>query len=268
MKFSTTEIAPDVHCVGPKGHTRTNVYLVSAGSSWTLIDAGWVKDATIIQAAADQVFGAGARPTAIVLTHVHPDHSGSALELARAWDCPVLVHPNELAIATGNAAAIRAGGGPLDTWLILPLLRLFGERRRDEILAQGKLAGFARALDPGSQPPSLPGWHCVPTPGHTPGHASFYRASDRVLISGDALVTLRLNSIVGLLLGRPGLSGPPWYTSWSWHEAKASVAALARLQPLVVAGGHGRPMRGADTPATVNAFAERFARPAIPNGPA
>ena len=259
MDIPSTEIAPGIHCVGPKGRTKTNVYFVALGSSWTLIDTGWAKDGPVIRAAAERVFGGGARPAAILLTHVHPDHSGSALELARAWDCPVYVHPDELAVAAGDPAAIRAGGGPLDAFLILPLLRLAGERRRDAILAHGAPGRFARALDLDADLPTLPGWRCIATPGHTPGHASYYRPSDRVLISGDALLTLRVNSISAFLVGAQGLSGPPWYTSWNWRLAKASVATVARRVPLVVAGGHGRPLHGVDTSVAVAAFAERFA---------
>jgi hypothetical protein len=69
---------------------------------------------------------------------------------------------------------------------------------------------------------------------------------------------MRLNSISGLVLQRQGLSGPPWYTSCSWRTAKASVAALARLEPLVLAGGHGTPLTGAKTAGALRAFAEHF----------
>ncbi len=125
------EIAPDVYCLGPKGRTQTNVYFVGSGSSWALIDAGWAKDGPAIKQAAQDVFGVDTRPAAILLTHVHPDHDGSALELARIWDCPVYVHPDELPQANGDFAAITAGAGPLDTWLVLPLMRLVGRRRRE-----------------------------------------------------------------------------------------------------------------------------------------
>jgi glyoxylase-like metal-dependent hydrolase (beta-lactamase superfamily II) len=252
------EIAPDVYCLGPKGRTQTDVYFVRSGSSWTLIDAGWAKDAPAIKRAAEGVFGANARPDAILLTHVHPDHSGSALELARIWDRFVYVHPAELPAANGDAAAIIAAAGPLDDWLILPLLRVMGRLRRDAILAGSSLKGAARPFDPSAGVPGLPDWECIPTPGHTPGHVSFYRPSDRVLITGDALVTMRVNSVSGFALGRQGLSGPPWYTSWDWQAAKASVASLARLEPNVLAGGHGRPLTGAGTAAALRAFAEHF----------
>lgn len=95
---------------------------------------------------------------------------------------------------------------------------------------------------------------------------SFFRSSDRVLITGDAVVTMRMNSVPGLLLGRPGLSGPPWYTTWSWPAAKQSVAALARLEPNVLAGGHGRPMTGPDTAGALRGFADRLSGRAATGG--
>jgi glyoxylase-like metal-dependent hydrolase (beta-lactamase superfamily II) len=252
------EIAPDVYCLGPRGRTQTNVYFVHSGSSWALIDAGWAKDGPSIKHAAESVFGADTPPASILLTHVHPDHAGSALELARIWECPVYVHPAELPIANGDFAAMKKWAGPLDHWVVLPLMRAMGRRRRDAILARSSLREVARPLEPGAGVPGLPGWEAIPTPGHTPGHVSFFRASDRVLITGDAVVTLQLNSLVGLVLQRQGLSGPPRYTSWSWPAARASVAALGRLAPNALASGHGMPMTGTGTAGAVRAFADRF----------
>jgi membrane protease YdiL (CAAX protease family) len=34
-----------------------------------------------------------------------------------------------------------------------------------------------------------------PRRGHTPGHAAFFRSRDRVLITGDAVLTVNLNSV-------------------------------------------------------------------------
>lgn len=252
------EIAPDVYCLGPRGRTQTNVYFVHSGSSWALIDAGWAKDGPSIKHAAESVFGADTPPASILLTHVHPDHAGSALELARIWECPVYVHPAELPIANGDFAAMKKWAGPLDHWVVLPLMRAMGRRRRDAILVRSSFGDVSRPLELGAGVPGLPGWEYLPTPGHTPGHVSFFRASDRVLITGDAVVTLQLNSLVGLVLQRQGLSGPPRYTSWSWPAARASVAALGRLAPNALASGHGMPMTGTGTAGAVRAFADRF----------
>jgi glyoxylase-like metal-dependent hydrolase (beta-lactamase superfamily II) len=168
------EIAPDVYCLGPRGRTQTNIYFVRCGSSWTLIDAGWPKDGPSIRQAAESLFGADTPPAAVLLSHSHLDHAGAALQLTRLWDRAVYAHPNELPLVTGDLAAITASGGPLDTWLILPLMRAMGRRRWEAILAKSSLTDVARALDPSAEVPGLPGWQCVPTPGHTPGHVSFF----------------------------------------------------------------------------------------------
>lgn len=249
------EIARDVFCLGPWGRTQTVVYFVRSGSSWVLIDAGWANDASRIERAAGSLFGAESHPAAILLTHCHPDHAGSALLLAQSWGCSVYMHPDELPIATGDFAAMAASAGPLDRWVVLPLMRAMGRRRRELVLARSSLGLVARSFDPDSGVPGMPGWECIPTPGHTPGHVSYFRPRDRVLITGDALVTLELNSWAGLLLQRPGLSGPPWYTTWNRPAARKSIDRLARLEPTVLAGGHGEPMMGAETASAVSAFA-------------
>jgi glyoxylase-like metal-dependent hydrolase (beta-lactamase superfamily II) len=106
----------------------------------------------------------------------------------------------------------------------------------------------------------LPGWEVVGTPGHTPGHVSFFRPDDRVLISGDALVTVPMNDLVGLLRRRHSLSGPPWYTTYDAQAATESLARLDRLHPAVIAGGHGVPFTGPHTDERLHAFVSGAAR--------
>jgi glyoxylase-like metal-dependent hydrolase (beta-lactamase superfamily II) len=249
------KIAPDVYCLGPSGWTQTNVYFVKAESSWTLIDAGWAGDGDWIERAARLLLGDTARPGAILLTHCHPDHSGAARYLAGLWSCPVYMHPSELPIANGDFAAMQASAGPLDRCVVLPFMRLVGTRRREAILAASRLGDVGRTIDPGAVVPSLPGWECIATPGHTPGHVAYFRRQDRVLVSGDALATFKINSVWGLLLARDGLSGPPWYTTWNRDAAGRSIRILADLNPYVLAGGHGRPLVGGQTAAVLRSFA-------------
>jgi glyoxylase-like metal-dependent hydrolase (beta-lactamase superfamily II) len=252
---AATEIAQDLFCLGPWGRTQTNAYLVRAGSSWMLVDAGWEQDAERIRSVVRSVLGAEEVPSAILLTHVHPDHSGSARELAVAWGCPILVHPAEIPIATGDFAAMARYAGPMDRWLILPLMRVLGRRRREAILEAGSLAGFVRPLGPDGAIPGIEGWHWVHTPGHTPGHVAYVRARDRVVISGDSLLTLRVNAVAGLLWGGQGLSAPPWYTTWDRDATRTSIRSIADLEPSVLAGGHGRPLAGPGVAAAVREFA-------------
>jgi len=252
------ELARGVFCLGPSGRTQTMVYLVGSEGSWVLVDTGWASDAARIARAAAALFGPTTRPAAIVLTHVHPDHAGSARTLAERWRAPVYVHPAELSIASGDFGAMWAFAGPLDRWLILPLMGAIGRRRREALIARSSLSGVVQALDTNGAVPGLTDWAWVHTPGHTPGHVSLFRATDRIAITGDALVTMRVNSLWGMLFGCPGLSGPPRYTTWDWRQAKEAVAALSRLEPRVIAGGHGMPMAETGTAATLATFARRI----------
>ncbi len=248
------EVAPDVHCLGPTGRTQTNVYFVRAGESWVLVDAGWERDATRIERAAAQLCG-DRRPAAILLTHCHPDHAGAAKALARRWGCQVYMHPSELPIARGDLAAMVEQAGPLDRFLVLPVMRAMGRQRREAAIARSGLGEVARAFDPDGEIPGLPGWTAVRTPGHTPGHLSLHRAEDGVLICGDALVTLEVNSLTGMVWQAQGLSGPPWYTTWDRAAALRSIATLAELEPRVIAGGHGWPVAGPDAAARLHDLA-------------
>lgn len=234
------QVAAGIHYLstGP-WRLASNVYFVESGNSWALIDTGWPGHAARIRSAAESLFGRGTRPAAILLSHIHPDHSGSAENLARYWDLPVLVHPAEVPQARGGI--LPGYASPLDRFVIGPLLRLLPPRSTKRA---DPLADVVQQFDPDGPVHGLPGWRCIPAPGHTPGSIVYFRPSDRVMISGDALCTVDLNSVRGFVLGRPTLGGPPWVSTWNWSRARGSVARLAELEPTVVAGGHGCPMTG------------------------
>ena len=253
------EIAPGVYWLAAgKGLLRSNIYFVRSGPSWALIDAASAKCGPLIQRAAESLFGEGSPPSSILLTHDHPDHAGAARELAHMWKCTVWVHPDELPLVLGDVSTFHEYANPLDRWVILPLLRLMGSRRTETMVSHASFKDVARPFDPSAELPGLPDWEAVPTPGHTPGHVAYFRRSDRVLITGDALVTVNLNSMWSLLLKKQRVSGPPWYTTWSWRAAKESITDLAKLDPLVLAGGHGIPIAGPEIPSRVRVFSQRM----------
>jgi glyoxylase-like metal-dependent hydrolase (beta-lactamase superfamily II) len=244
------EIAPRVHWYS-SGAVAGNIYFVQSASSWVLIDAATAGQGRRIREAAETLFGAGARPAAILLTHVHPDHSGSALELARAWDCPVYLHPDELDLAIArDLATVARYANPLERGIMLPIMRLFPRQRIEAMMEKESLRDVVRTFEPGAAPPGLPAWTSIATPGHSPGHTAFFRRGDRVLISGDALLTVDAGSLGGVLSwvlrpNKPRVCEPPWYTNWDRDQMMASVDAVIRLQPQVLASGHGRPLSGA-----------------------
>jgi glyoxylase-like metal-dependent hydrolase (beta-lactamase superfamily II) len=275
------QVAGGVHVLeAGAGILRSNVYFVRSSSGWVLIDTGQSGCEHRIRRAAGELFEGGGPPAAILLTHIHPDHSGAAPGLARAWDCPVYVHPDELRLATADASTYFATYGrysagsrrwrppALDRWVLLPLMHLMPRARRDSLLDEQSLRDRARALDAGGAVPALPGWEAVPTPGHTPGHVAYFRGSDGLLIAGDAVVTVELNSLSGLLLWALGrreqrLSGPPWYFTWNRRVARESVTTIARLRPAILAPGHGPARAGAEVAEELQGLANRFARATV-----
>jgi glyoxylase-like metal-dependent hydrolase (beta-lactamase superfamily II) len=233
----------------------TNVYLVRSGPAWVLIDTGWPRNGRAIRRAADSVFGQGAVPTAILLTHLHLDHSGSVRELVGEWDLPVFVHPRESPLAGGY---VPEYANPLDRRVILPLLKLLPPQTRARVLTGDSISDLVQALDPAAPPPGLPDWTCVAVPGHTPGSVAFFRPRDRVLLTGDALLTVDLATMRGLLRGRPELAPPLRFTDWDRAATEDSICALARLTPRTIAPGHGRPRSGPSVPHDLRAVADRL----------
>jgi glyoxylase-like metal-dependent hydrolase (beta-lactamase superfamily II) len=119
-------------------------------------------------------------------------------------------------------------------------------------------------LPAGGIVPGLPEWRIIHTPGHTPGHISLYREKDRVIIAGDALVTVRAESAMAIMRQKKKLHGPPKYFTSDWPSAGDSVNKIAALEPDIIATGHGQPMRGADMRNELNKLSWQFDRVAIP----
>jgi glyoxylase-like metal-dependent hydrolase (beta-lactamase superfamily II) len=232
------EVAIDLYLLAVNGlPVSSNVYLVRTPAAWVLVDTGYRDSAEQIRRAAASLFGP-VSPTAILLTHIHPDHSGSAGELARTWGVPVYVHPDELPMAAGEY--LPEFSMPLDRWVIVPVLRVLPSQVRAR--AVHGITDVARPLGSDGAVPGLADWEWIHVPGHTPGHVAYLRRGDGVLISGDAVLTVDLNAPSGLLLGRPALAGPPRYTTWDRGAAQRSIDVLAGTAPRLLAPGHGRPM--------------------------
>ena len=201
-----------------------NAYLVGeAGAPWILVDAGTPGNAEKIRAEAQKRFGPGARPEAIVLTHGHADHSGSAAELSDLWDVPVYAHRLELPFLTGLSAYPPPDptvGGPF------ALLSRFMPRKTIDLGEER-----ARELPAGGEVPGVPNWRWIYTPGHTPGHVCLFRPEDRVLLAGDALATVDADSFSGMLGRSKKITRPAKPVTPDWDAAERSVREMASLRP-------------------------------------
>lgn len=235
-----------------------NVFAVThPDHSWTLIDAGLPFTASAIQNWAKKF--TDTPPNAIVLTHGHFDHVSAARDLADAWNVFIYAHPLEAPHLKGQkeypAPNFAAGGGTMS--LLSPLYPAgpidLGNRLRLSP-SEGR-SGLAE----------MPGWEIMHTPGHTPGHVSFFRKEDRCLIVGDAFCTTKPESFFDAAITQPPeLHGPPAYFTSDWDLARRSVQRLSRLDAVVVAPGHGQPLSGAMLPIKLRELAQHFDEVAEP----
>jgi glyoxylase-like metal-dependent hydrolase (beta-lactamase superfamily II) len=81
------------------------------------------------------------------------------------------------------------------------------------------------------------GFTVLETPGHSPGHVSFWRESDRTLIAGDVLGNMHF------ITAMPGLHLPPDVFTPDPARNRASARQLAELRPALACFGHGAPLR-------------------------
>ena len=230
-----------------------NVYFIGRpGAPWALVDAGTPHNAARIRSAAVRRFGDGARPTAVLLTHGHFDHSGSARDLAQMWDVPIYAHRLERPFLTGRSA--YPPKDPTVGGAMALLSRFFPS-------GAPNLEDRLRDLPEGGEVPGMPGWSWRHTPGHAPGHVVFFQESESVLLAGDACTTMDLDSAIGLVTQRPRISRPPAPFTFDWDEAHRSVQLLAALRPLVIGCGHGEPMKGSGVASELAELACRFPKP-------
>ena len=234
-----------------------NAYLVDItperpADGWFLVDTGLraAGGMQIRRAAADR-YGADAPPRGILLTHGHFDHAGSAASLARHWNVPIFAHTLELPFLTD-----RSDYPPQDPTVGGALAMMSRAFPRGAI----DLTEHVRPLA-GDSLPFLGDWRVIHTPGHTPGHVSLWRETDRVVLAGDALATMNQESWATTVTMPQELRWPPIPLTTDWDAATESVERLAALRPYAVAAGHGLPMVGNHVAGLMDTFARTFRRP-------
>jgi glyoxylase-like metal-dependent hydrolase (beta-lactamase superfamily II) len=191
-----------------------NVYLVGE----TLVDAATKRDGKRILRQVE-----GRTVSAHALTHAHPDHQGASHFVCERLGIPFLVGEGDVEGAEGGPDVIR-GKQPPSRWNTLSARTFAGPGHKvDRVLHEGDEIGA--------------GFTVLDTPGHSAGHVSFWRESDRALILGDVLFNQHP------LLGIPGLRQPPDFFTPDIPRNRESARRLAELEPALVCFGHGPPLR-------------------------
>ncbi|WP_077324298.1 MBL fold metallo-hydrolase [Virgibacillus siamensis] len=225
--------------------------------NWVLIDTGLPNSAAEIKAEAANRFGENSKPSAVLLTHGHFDHVGGLIDLIAEWNVPVYAHELELPFLTGEKSYPEP-----DTTVEGGLLAKISGMYPNKPLNAGDAV---KALPDDNSVPGLEDWKWIHTPGHSPGHVSFYRESDETLISGDAFITVRQDSLYNVLMQTAEVNGPPRYLTTDWQAAKESVERLASLKIDMVIPGHGYMMEGEALQKGLDKLVSEFDQLAVPD---
>jgi glyoxylase-like metal-dependent hydrolase (beta-lactamase superfamily II) len=250
------EVTPDLYCTTIQIVNVVFFGFAGDGKEWVLIDAGMPKSAQKIKEAAAKRFGKNNPPKAIILTHAHFDHIGGLIDLLEEWDVPVYAHGLELPYLRGAKDYplpdfMTEGGMVAKLSLTFPVKSIdIGDR--------------VRSLPTDKTVPFMEGWQWIHTPGHTEGHVSLFRETDRALIVGDAFVTVRQDSIYKVLVQELEMNGPPRYLTPDWIAAEETVKKLHALNPSLAITGHGIPVEGQWLSEELERLADKFKELAVP----
>ncbi|SBT94162.1 Glyoxylase, beta-lactamase superfamily II [Streptomyces sp. DI166] len=217
--------------------SHTNWVILAERDAVTLVDTGYPGDRELLLASLAEVGSSPEAVAAVLITHAHNDHLGSAEYLRARHGTRILLHEAEVPHARREFLhQVSVGTVLRNSWRpgVLPwaLHALRSGGTAHVPVAEPEAFALGAPLDlPGRPVP-------VHSPGHTDGHCAFHLPDQGLLISGDALVS-----------GHPTSphKGPHLLPDMFHRErarALASLEVLGALDGDLFLPGHGPAHRG------------------------
>jgi glyoxylase-like metal-dependent hydrolase (beta-lactamase superfamily II) len=208
-------------------------YLYDVDGTVTVVDCGFAGYFEQLPRALSELGRSLDAVAAVVLTHYHSDHVGSA-ERIRTEAGAVVLAPE------GDAAGVRSGKAPVPGGMASNMWRPRMVRYMAHAVRNGGAritpVGEVRTYGDGDVLDVPGGLRAVHTPGHTGGHCSLLAEGAGVLFAGDAIAT------VSFLSGEAGPQLVPF--NEDAERARRSLSRLEGLSAGVVVVGHGMPFEG------------------------
>lgn len=224
-----TEQAPGIFFVeGP----ASNWIIVSDDSGFILIDSGYPADRPLVLQSIEHLGLKPADAQAMLITHGHVDHTGSAAHFSDNYGTPILCSPEELAHVQGREkhqvtakqVVPRAWRPRVFRWMIHAI-------KAGSLAAKPATKAIAWDAEALRNLPGKP--QAVLAPGHTPGNVAIVLPGKGVIATGDTFIT-------GHPLSRH--TGPQMLHPMYHHVPAAALAATSHLESIdatVILPGHG-----------------------------
>lgn len=211
-------------------------YLCDGDAGLTVVDCGFSGYFDQLPAALAELDRPLDSVAAVVLTHYHSDHVGSAERIRTEARATVFA-------PVGDAPGVLSGKVPIPGGMAGQLWRPRMVRYMAHAMRNGGAkvtpVGDVRTYGDGEVLGGPASLRAIHTPGHTGGHCSLLSEDTGVLFAGDALATVSLST---------GDTGPQLLgANEDAERARASLSTLEGLPADIVAPGHGSPFHG--TPA-------------------
>jgi glyoxylase-like metal-dependent hydrolase (beta-lactamase superfamily II) len=195
-----------------------NQYLIIDKEKLVLIDTGLKGNSKFIIKSIDELRMKIHQLMSIYITHADGDHYGSLKDLINASGAQSFASDIEAsAIKKGvSSRGLKPTGVQKYVFSVIsPLFRC-------------EPVNIDKIINSGDVFPYLQGIEVLSTPGHTPGHLSFYAKKEKILFSGYSIC----------INGRD-LSPSTGANNWNDELSKKSFEYQISLKPKFIYGGHG-----------------------------
>lgn len=216
------------------GNPFVNWYVMLYKGQLLVIDGGLPGQWTQLEGLLARLNKTTADVDTILLTHSHTDHMGIAERLRQASGAPVWIHESDAATAQETQQQLRPPMAMFRNIWRPSMMRMVRTMMRDGMTMTPvqEIQTFTAATRlPIDGAPEI-----IHVPGHSPGLCAFFFPEERVLFSGDTIVTFNLFQ---------ARNAPPTLPP-AQDEAlmRDSVTRLEGLGTVLMLPGHGNPWNG------------------------